>query len=296
MAQPMMRIFAPAGDAIYVIGTSLKEPALVVDRREPGACRIVPPSEMDSVIGPANARAKSIRIFGVVGLFSYPDDHSLVVVTEVATRSVASEHGATSVSAIAKVVFLPLRAPAPAAGASESTSGSTASASDVDAAGGTFAERAALAAKQRTHLKELLEAGDCYVCDAASAELTHTLQRRARRADHGASAHAGAAGATASSATFASMAALSLASADERFVWNRAALAPLAEVGPGPWLTVVMQAAIFTEQLAMPAGGVLTVSLVSRRSCEHPGTRFKTRGLNDEGGAANSVRTRSRRY
>ena len=33
----------------------------------------------------------------------------------------------------------------------------------------------------------------------------------------------------------------------------------------------------------------LSVSLVARRSVEHAGTRFKTRGVNDDGGAANFV-------
>ena len=53
-----------------------------------------------------------------------------------------------------------------------------------------------------------------------------------------------------------------------------------------------MQAAIFTEPIYLPGGGgVLTVSLISRRSSEHAGTRFKTRGLNDAGAAANFVET-----
>ena len=36
---------------------------------------------------------------------------------------------------------------------------------------------------------------------------------------------------------------------------------------------------------------MLTASLISRRSNEHAGTRFKTRGLNDAGAAANFVET-----
>ena len=64
-----------------------------------------------------------------------------------------------------------------------------------------------------------------------------------------------------------------------------------AEAGEGVWLTPIMQAAIVTEQLRLPGGGVLTASLISRRSSEHAGTRFKTRGLNDAGAAANFVET-----
>ena len=52
-----------------------------------------------------------------------------------------------------------------------------------------------------------------------------------------------------------------------------------------------MQAAIHTERATLPDGSVLTVCLISRRSREHAVTRFKTRGLNDEGAAANCVET-----
>ena len=48
---------------------------------------------------------------------------------------------------------------------------------------------------------------------------------------------------------------------------------------------------MMTERITVPGGGVLTSTLISRRSSEHAGTRFKTRGLNDAGGAANFVET-----
>ena len=48
----------------------------------------------------------------------------------------------------------------------------------------------------------------------------------------------------------------SLDDSDERFVWNFVALSPLVEAGSsGPWITPIMQAAIFTEPIYLPGGG-----------------------------------------
>ena len=82
--------------------------------------------------------------------------------------------------------------------------------------------------------------------------------------------------------------------ADQRFVWNRAALAPLLVAGRGPWITPMMQGALLCEAVPLPGNppGLQLVScLLSRRSCEHAGTRIKARGVNDDGAAANFVET-----
>ena len=77
-------------------------------------------------------------------------------------------------------------------------------------------------------------------------------------------------------------------------MWNRAALAPLLAAGRGPWITPMMQGALLCEAIPLPGnppGLQLVGCLLSRRSCEHAGTRVKARGVNDDGAAANFVET-----
>ena len=265
-----LRLFAPADNAAYVLATSATEPACVVDRKT-GSARLASPAELVTLIGPSERRARSIKVEGLVGLLTYPDERGMLVVTEVSARTVATEHGAASAAAIAKVLWLPLTPfseNAEEKGQWQPPSGSEQKAEEE--------QKADKGQKQRQYLKEFLEAGDMYVSHVGG-DLTHTLQRRA--AQRGAGGEGGEGGAA------------SLGDPDERFVWNRIALSPLTEAGRGPWVTPILQAAILTEQIYLPAGGVLTVSLISRRSCEHAGTRFKTRGLNDGGAAANFVET-----
>ena len=52
----------------------------------PPAIRVAPVDELDALIGPSGKRAQSCAVAAVVGLLAYPDDHSLVVVTESAPR------------------------------------------------------------------------------------------------------------------------------------------------------------------------------------------------------------------
>ena len=272
-----MRLFAPATQTHYVFATAPGEPALVIDRRT-AEVRLAPPDELQDLVGAANQRARNIEVKGVIGLLTFPDDRSLVVVTEVAARSVAAERGPATAHVIVKTAFLPLRQSFASASAEKAGSANgqwvPPGMQEAAAASGSSAgtdSAAAIGGKQRTHLKDFLEAGDCFLATAASGyEFTHTLQRRAARGG---------------SATWTR----TLADADARFVWNALALEPLAAAGPGPWLTAVMQASVVTEVVTLPGGGVLTASLVSRRSCEHAGTRFKTRGVDDSGAAANCV-------
>ena len=262
------RVFAPSGDRAYAFASSPGRPFLVIDRQT-GAASIEAATRLDSVIGPPTARAKSIRVDAIVGLLTFPDDRYLVVVTETATKAVACETGQTHVPYVTKISFLALKPSSANDAASPEVSATALAAADAESSA------AALSAKQRSYLKDFLEAGDVYLAIDERAAFTHTLQRRAARRGELPNGPLSAPP--------------SLADADARFVWNLRALAPLAEAGPGPWLTPLIQAAIFTEQVVLPGGGVLVASVVARRSCEHAGTRFKTRGLNDGGAAANFV-------
>lgn len=267
-----LRLFAPSSDEAYIIAVSATEPALVISRKDSGTCRVVPPDELATLIGPSERRAKSIAISGLVGLVAYPDDKALVVVTETGAKTIATERGASGVSIIAKTAFLPLKSAAVSDGWSVPTEAAEAEKAD-----------AALGLKQRHYLKEFLESGDFCLADERF-DLTHTLQRRAERRRSPPRPNS-----LEEAIASAKAAPPSLEDADARFVWNLFALEPMAEAGRGPWLTAIVQAAIHTETMMVPGGGVLTASLISRRSCEHAGTRLKTRGLNDEGAAANFV-------
>ena len=74
---PQLRLFAPDDDGHYILASSAAEPSLVIDRKAQGACRIAEPAELNNLIGPANKRAKSIKLDGVVGLLNFPDERSM---------------------------------------------------------------------------------------------------------------------------------------------------------------------------------------------------------------------------
>ena len=125
----------------------------------------------------------------------------------------------------------------------------------------------------QAQLKELLEAGDVFFAPGQPLTLSaaRAAAARARGADPG-----------------------SWEEADRRFVWNRVALVPMLAAGAGPWITPVMQGALLCEAVPLPGslrGTQLVGCLLSRRSCEHAGTRVKARGVNDDGAAANFVET-----
>ena len=85
-AMRALHVFAPSSEEIYVIATSLSDPCLVIDRRT-GLCRVAPPAELVSLIGPAGNRARSIPLQAVVGIVSFPDDKALI--TTITSRSKA---------------------------------------------------------------------------------------------------------------------------------------------------------------------------------------------------------------
>ena len=246
-----LRLFAPSDDSSYVLAVSVSEPALVIDRQS-GTCRVEPATQLESLIGPPQKRAKSIEVKGIVGLFTYPDERGLLVVTEVTPKTIATETGAGSAAAISRVVWLPLVSPPPPpepsqwqppTSASSAASGLSSAISGLASAAGKSVASAdesddAKGSKQRACLKDLLEGGDMFVVDLRG-ELTHTLQRRAvRRQQHAANwASSGGTGPPPPPPP------PTLADADSRFIWNKLALASLAEASPsGPWLTPIMQA------------------------------------------------------
>ena len=107
-AMRALHVFAPSSEEIYVIATSLSDPCLVIDRRT-GLCRVAPPAELVSLIGPAGNRAPSIPLQAVVGIVSFPDDKALIIVTESQRRGIVTERGPGSIAAISKTIFLQLK-------------------------------------------------------------------------------------------------------------------------------------------------------------------------------------------
>ena len=141
--------------------------------RKSGGVRVAPTSEFEATVGPPALR-RSCGVAAVVGLLSYYDDHSLVIVTEATPRHAISDRGPMPVHAIAKTAFMPLKPPP----GTESWQVPRLSPTGFEEAAGerSHAERAAekaaeeravesasgVATKQRAQLKELLEAGDVF--------------------------------------------------------------------------------------------------------------------------------------
>ncbi|KAL3898040.1 MAG: hypothetical protein SGPRY_012925 [Prymnesium sp.] len=251
MSTPPFRLYAPSDERTYVLLAPAPATHCLVISRTQATFSLAPLARLDQLIGSVGKRAKSCAVLAVVGLFSFPDDRSLVVVTDQNPRTIASERGPVDVCVVTKTAFLPLKPPQPGVVVGEAEK-----------------EEATVGAKQRWTLKEFLEAGDFFFCP--HTQITLTIQKRAAMARSGEDL-------------------LSYEGAEERFFWNKTALAPFLEAGRGTWLTPIMQGAVFTEQIVLPTGGQLFACLISRRSVEHAGTRFKTRGIDDEGACANFV-------
>ena len=252
---PIGRLYAPDDESCYVFVSSSRKHVLMISRRDNGL-RVAHPREIDSLIGPPNARAKSCAVSAIVGLLSYPDDRSLVVVTRSIARPLyGASFEASVVRFVAKTGFL-----------SMSDSGKS-------QWNGASLEARDAGAKMRMQLKELLEGGDFFF--SADEALTLSLQRVTELLQDGYKPS-------------------TWAHRELRFCWNEASLKALAEAGVGPWLTPILQGALVSEQLELPNGLILRLSLISRRSCEHPGTRFKARGIDDSGACANFIESEQR--
>ena len=78
--------------------------------RKSGSVRVAPTSEFEATVGPPALR-RSCGVAAVVGLLSYYDDQSLVVVMEATLRHAVCDRGPMPVHAIAKTAFLPLKPP-----------------------------------------------------------------------------------------------------------------------------------------------------------------------------------------
>ena len=94
---PLGRLFAPPSESVYVLVPFGKPAQILVVDRQGGAIYTTPSSNLDALVGPAGARAKSCAVAAVVGVLSYPDDRSLVIVTSATPRRLAGEGGVRDV-------------------------------------------------------------------------------------------------------------------------------------------------------------------------------------------------------
>ncbi|XP_050079623.1 phosphatidylinositide phosphatase SAC2 isoform X2 [Anopheles maculipalpis] len=81
---------------------------------------------------------------------------------------------------------------------------------------------------------------------------------------------------------------------DDRFYWNKPMLAELLKVVDGPvadsWVLPIIQGFVQVEQCVI-GNECFTLALVSRRSRNRAGTRYKRRGVDEHGNCANYVET-----
>ena len=201
------RLFSPIDGSRYVFVPASNDVMLVLSRMD-GSIRVAGLSERDDLVGPPDARARCCKVEALVGVLTYPDDRWLVVVTESTARSVACESGEASVRVVARTLFLPLASQLGPAGVWQPPEG------------GAAASPTSIGAKMRAQLRDLLEAGDFFF--STTVPLTHTLQRSMALRVQGTDP-------------------CSWNAADMRFVWNREALRPLAEVTEGAWITPIIQ-------------------------------------------------------
>jgi len=77
---------------------------------------------------------------------------------------------------------------------------------------------------------------------------------------------------------------------DDRFFWNKHMLSEISKLNDDQWIVPVIQGFVQVEQCVIE-GEVFTLALVSRRSRCRAGTRYKRRGIDEEGNVANYVET-----
>lgn len=78
--------------------------------------------------------------------------------------------------------------------------------------------------------------------------------------------------------------------ADMRFVWNRYAAKPLADVGAVAWIVPLILGYVDVRN-GLVNGKAVQLSLVSRRGADRPGLRFTARGADVHGNCSNFVET-----
>lgn len=77
---------------------------------------------------------------------------------------------------------------------------------------------------------------------------------------------------------------------DDRFYWNRNMLKDIIKLGDENWVLPVIQGFVQVEQCVI-GNECFTLALVSRRSRFRAGTRYKRRGVDEDGYCANYVET-----
>lgn len=77
---------------------------------------------------------------------------------------------------------------------------------------------------------------------------------------------------------------------DERFFWNKHMLSEIIKLNDENWVLPVIQGFVQVEQCVID-NECFRLALVSRRSRLRAGTRYKRRGIDDEGNVANYVET-----
>lgn len=77
---------------------------------------------------------------------------------------------------------------------------------------------------------------------------------------------------------------------DERFFWNKHMLSEIIKLNDENWVLPVIQGFVQVEQCVID-NECFRLALVSRRSRFRAGTRYKRRGIDDEGNVANYVET-----
>ena len=77
---------------------------------------------------------------------------------------------------------------------------------------------------------------------------------------------------------------------DDRFYWNRNMLKDILKLNDPLWTLPVIKGFVQVEQCVI-GNECFTLALVSRRSRNRAGTRYKRRGIDDEGNCANYVET-----
>ncbi|XP_055603037.1 phosphatidylinositide phosphatase SAC2 isoform X3 [Uranotaenia lowii] len=79
-------------------------------------------------------------------------------------------------------------------------------------------------------------------------------------------------------------------SPDDRFYWNRTMVQDIAKLGDPTWVLPIVQGFVQIEQCVI-GNECFTLALVSRRSRYRAGTRYKRRGIDENGHCANYVET-----
>lgn len=77
---------------------------------------------------------------------------------------------------------------------------------------------------------------------------------------------------------------------DERFFWNKHMLSEIMKLGDDNWILPVIQGFVQVEQCVIE-NECFRLALVSRRSRFRAGTRYKRRGIDEDGNVANYVET-----